>query len=63
MHIVFFISIFNFIIDPYAVFHNDNKFNVSRPNIDKNSRISRIPAFKLLKENAELVSQVKKWSK
>lgn len=53
--IVTFVSIFNYLIDPFAVFHNENKFNVIRPNIDKNQRISKIPALKLLKENVDAI--------
>lgn len=53
--IVTFTSIFNYIIDPFAVFHNEHRFNRLRTNIDKNHRVSKIPSFKLLKDNVDAI--------
>lgn len=53
--ILFSASIFNYIIDPFDVFHTKNKFNQYKPNIDKSQRISKIPAFKLSKEKVSAI--------
>ena len=50
-----FITFFNYTIDPFDVFHTKNIFNNNRPNIDKNHRVSKIPAFKLNKEKVDAI--------
>ena len=49
------ISLFNYYIDPFNVFHTNNKFNKHKPNIDKNHRLSKIPAFKLNKNKIDAI--------
>lgn len=49
------VSVFNYYIDPYNVFHNDNHFNFYRPSLNKNHRISKIPELKLMKTKIDAV--------
>ena len=49
------VGLFNYFIDPLDVFHTKNNFNNYKPNIDKNHRISKIPAFKLNKEQINAI--------
>lgn len=49
------VSFFNYQIDPFDVFHVKNSLNEYKPNIDKNHRISKIPAFKIYKEPVDAI--------
>lgn len=53
--VLIFLALFNYFIDPFAVFQVQNKFNLYRPNVDKNHRLSKTPAFKLNKEKIEAI--------
>ncbi len=45
----------NYFIDPLDVFHTKNIFNVYKTCMNKNQRLSKIPAFKLNKDKVDVV--------
>lgn len=45
----------NYFVDPLNVFHTTNILNINRPCANKNQRLSKIPAFKLNKDNVDVV--------
>lgn len=53
--LIFFVVAFNYIIDPLNVFGTKNRFNEQKPNVDKNQRISKIPALKLDKNKIDAI--------
>lgn len=53
--LLIFIMGINYFIDPLDVFHTKNIFNISKTCVNKNQRLSKIPAFKLNKEIVDAV--------
>ena len=49
------VSALNYQMDAFDVFHTKNRFNTYKPDIDKNHRLSKIPAFKLTQEKVDAI--------
>lgn len=49
------VSAVNYFIDPFFVFRTSNIFNIDRPKLNKNHRVSKIPDLKLYKNKVDAI--------